>query len=117
MLCNPKNLPYENNGILHCFYRTLDLTTPLYIGGLEPHIQRSEFISSTSYIGCLANVVVGGRLLDFNAPLRSEGVEIGCPPLNDKCSRSQCSSGDCVSVWNGTVCSCGDESPLCEDGE
>ena len=92
----------------------MDLTTPLYIGGLEPHIQRSEFISSTSYTGCLGNLTVGGALLDFNAPLRSEGIAKGCPPLDDRCSVKYCPEGECVNVWNGTLCSCEGDSLQCE---
>ncbi len=89
------------------------MTTPLYIGGLESHIQRTEFILSTSYTGCLSNVVVGGSLMDFNSPLRSEGVAKGCPPLDDHCSVTLCPMGDCVGVWNGTLCSCEEDTPQC----
>ena len=81
-------------------------------------MQRHQAISSTSYTGCIGRLVVGGTLMDLNAPLRSQGVEIGCPPRSDKCISDYCFSGSgrCVSVWNGTVCSCEGESPLCDSG-
>jgi len=99
------------------YYRTLDLSTPLYIGGLEPHIVRSEHISSTSYTGCLSQVTMGETLLDLASPLRAGGVVRGCPPVEDHCPSSQCVNGglgECVSVWDGTVCDCELDHPLCQ---
>ena len=95
-------------------HRTLDLSSLLYFGGLEPHVSHGNVLS-TSYDGCLADVELGGHLLDFGQPLREHGTEIGCPPLEGACSKICRSDEECVGLWGGSVCNC--ETDNCVGGE
>lgn len=96
-------------------HRSLDVNSPLYLGGLESHLSELH-LSSTSYQGCISNVSLNGALMDLGSPLRSRGTESGCPPLDVTCSSRQvmCTGEECEEMWNGTVCSCGDN---CQRGE
>ena len=97
-------------------HRSLDVNAPLYLGGLEIHLSELP-LSSTSYQGCISSVSLNGALMDLGSPLRSHGTESGCPPLDVTCSSHQvmCREGEeCEEMWNGTVCSCGDN---CQRGE
>lgn len=95
--------------------RILDLTTPLYLGGIEPSIlSGNPPLSSASYDGCLSDVTVGLAVVDLGAPVRQEGTQPGCPPLERSCDQSCPNAGEeCVSVWNGTLCTC-DSSTQCQ---
>ena len=95
-------------------HRSLDVNSPLYLGGLEAHLTELP-VSSTSYQGCISSVNLNGDLLDLGSPLRSHGSEEGCPPLDVSCSNRECAGGEeCEEMWNGTVCSCGS---TCQHGE
>ena len=95
-------------------HRSLDVNSPLYLGGLEAHLTELP-VSSTSYQGCISSVNLNGDLLDLGSPLRSHGTEEGCPPLDVSCSNRECAGGEeCKEMWNGTVCSCGS---TCQQGE
>ena len=87
-------------------HRSLDVNSPLYLGGLEAHLTGLP-VSSTSYQGCISSVNLNGVLMDLGSPLRSHGAEEGCPPLDVSCSNRECAGGEeCEEAWNGTVCSC-----------
>ena len=59
-----------------------------------------------------------GTLVDLATPTHSYGTNEGCPPMDGACDDVMCDSGECVPVWNGGVCSCDGDTPLCEsDGE
>lgn len=89
--------------------RTLELNSLLYFGGLEPHITHDN-IFSTTYDGCIADVKLGGQLLDFAQPEREQGTSIGCPPLEGSCSRICPRDEECVKLWDGSVCNCDGDS-------
>ena len=94
--------------------RILDLTTFLYIGGLESRVSSSNPpLSSVSFDGCISSLQLNHRLVDLNAPLREGGTHPGCSPLEVSCDR-QCPGKDCVEVWNGTLCNCDGNPSLCQ---
>ena len=94
--------------------RILELTSLVYFGGLEAHVHHNNILSTT-YDGCIADVELGGRLLDFGQPEREEGTKIGCPPLEALCSQICPRNQECVQLWGGTVCNC--EGDGCVGGE
>lgn len=92
----------------------MDLTTFLYIGGLESRVSSSNPpLSSVSFDGCISSLQLNHRLVDLNAPLREGGTHPGCSPLEVSCDR-QCPGKDCVEVWNGTLCNCDGNPSLCQ---
>lgn len=92
--------------------RILDATTPLYLGGLDPYISsRNPPVSSTSYEGCISNVLLNQHLVDLSTPLYELGTVPGCPPLEDRVCVLQCSQCG-LEVWNGTLCTC--DSQTCQ---
>ena len=93
--------------------RSLDVDTMFYIGGVEPHVSLPPFsLSLPHFDGCLSNLTMDDRIVDLASPVRQHGTSEGCPPLERDCPVASCLRGDCVSVWNGTICHC-EESPEC----
>ena len=85
--------------------RILDLTTPLYLGGVESRVSLFSPLSSVSFNGCISNLKLNQYLFDLNNPLRGEGTQPGCPPLSPERSCVQISCmRDCVDMWNGGRC-------------
>ena len=71
-------------------------------------------LAISTFAGCLSHLALDGTLVDLATPTSSYGVEEGCPPLGTKCSLDGCDRGECVPVWNGTLCSCEGDIPLCQ---
>ncbi len=103
--------------VSHTFpHSSLDVYGPLYVGGVETHVPALS-LSGTTYHGCIANLTIDHTLLDLSVPVRTHGTRKGCPPRDVSCEDVICVSGECVEVWNGTVCSCEGVSPSCTVGE
>ena len=85
----------------------------LYIGGVEPHISLPPFSRPLpDFEGCLSDLVMDDQIVDLARPIRRHGTSEGCPPLEGECPINSCLGGECVSVWNGTICHC-EDSPKC----
>ena len=72
-------------------------------------------LAISTFVGCLSTLARDGVLIDLATPTRSYGVKEGCPPLGAECSSGECNRGECVPVWNGTLCSCEGDEPLCQN--
>uniref|UniRef100_A0A8C4IUE2 Slit homolog 2 (Drosophila) n=1 Tax=Dicentrarchus labrax TaxID=13489 RepID=A0A8C4IUE2_DICLA len=108
---------------------TLNIDSPLYLGGKDPSAHSSGGRNGTSFHGCLRNLYINGKLQDLGAGLGpgspgsgttqsttrqwlGHGVEPGCQP----CQRGACVQGDCHPTghrgftctchpgWTGTLC-------------
>uniref|UniRef100_A0A673CIB1 Slit homolog 2 (Drosophila) n=1 Tax=Sphaeramia orbicularis TaxID=375764 RepID=A0A673CIB1_9TELE len=94
---------------------TLNIDSPLYLGGKDPNVYMSLQHSSsgrngTSFHGCLRNLYINGKLQDLG--WLGNGVEPGCQP----CQTGACVQGDCHPTghrgftctchpgWTGTLC-------------
>ena len=51
--------------------------------------------------------------MDLSSALRSFGTREGCPPFEVTYDQVTCDRGECVRVWNGSLCSCDGDVPLC----
>ena len=108
---------------IHTFTtRSLDVDTLLYIGGVESHIPLISSLSPSrfGFEGCLANFTIDDRIVDLASPVHRYGTHEGCPPRDGSCDgeRLWCpgNNGECVSVWNGSLCHC-EEFPECDSSQ
>lgn len=92
--------------------RSLDVNTLLYVGGIESHISHSSSVTGYYFEVCIADLVVDDRIVDLASPVRKYRTSEGCGPRDEKCHEGTCHNGECVSVWNRSVCHC-EESPDC----
>uniref|UniRef100_A0A673CFZ9 Slit homolog 2 (Drosophila) n=1 Tax=Sphaeramia orbicularis TaxID=375764 RepID=A0A673CFZ9_9TELE len=96
---------------------TLNIDSPLYLGGKDPNVYMSLQHSSsgrngTSFHGCLRNLYINGKLQDLGAGLGPGTGGPGCQP----CQTGACVQGDCHPTghrgftctchpgWTGTLC-------------
>lgn len=93
-------------------YRSLDVNTFLYIGGIESHISHLSSVTGSHFEVCIADLVIDDRLIDLASPVRQHRTSKGCGPRDVKCHKDTCHSGECISVWNGAICHC-EGSPDC----
>ena len=96
----------------HIILRSLDVNTLLYFGGVESHVPRVSSVAGFHFDGCLADLVINDRIINLADPVRRYGTSEGCAPRDGKCRTGYCLHGECVSVWNGTVCHC-EKFPEC----
>ena len=86
----------------------------LYFGGVEPHISLPLFSRTLpNFQGCLSDLVMDDQIIDLASPIRQHATSVGCPPREKVCSFGSCFAGDCIPVWNGTICHC-EDSPECQ---
>ena len=101
--------------------RSLDVDTLLYIGGVESHVPLISALSPSrcAFEGCLAKITINDQLVDLASPICQYGTNEGCPPRDRSCDseRLWCpGNGECVSVWNGSLCHC-EEFPKCDSSQ
>ena len=58
--------------------RFLDVNTPLLVGSI-PANQEEERVLSREFIGCIRDVRIDNKVLDFADSLTESGTEPGCP--------------------------------------
>lgn len=108
---------------------SLDLQSPLIIGGLHPAHKKSSglppyFFSGMlghGFVGCVQEVEVNGQLVNLTEFASLEGVSglsAGmCAPMPDQCEIGHCmNDGVCVEGWNRFYCDCsstGFGGPIC----
>lgn len=99
-------------------FSSLDLSSPLFIGGLEDYKVKHFPIISDKYSGCVQNVIINAsKFLDMRSPLKRQNVEEGCPVMENGCASNPCgNNANCSEVWDGYKCTChlGYKGPLCE---
>ena len=83
------------------------MTTPIFVGNLPLEFQNPSPHNTSSYTGCIRDVIVNGDYLDFSEPLLQEGSSNGCLFTDRNCAESACdNSGVCVGHWVGFQCLC-----------
>ncbi len=110
---------------------SLELTTPLYVGGLDLNIE-AIFVPPviwsagfrSGFVGCLRDLVVNGLSMDVArlASMQDSGsVRPFCHILPPKCEEKPCMHGGrCNEGWNRFVCDCSATSftgPTCGRGK
>ena len=88
--------------------RFLDLTGPLYIGGL-PAPSTSFQIETHDFFGCIRNVHIDQKFLDLNNYVMEYGTAPGCPEKKNFCLSQPCKNGGkCKEGWGTYRCICPD---------
>lgn len=102
-------------------YRFLDLSGPLYVGGMPEGNRAKQFrIKSQSFNGCMKDFFVDNELMDFGRYMTNSGTEPGCQHLQEACNSRPCvNSKRCTNIWNGYQCDCNDgyAGKNCSDGK
>ncbi|ODM96856.1 Protocadherin-like wing polarity protein stan [Orchesella cincta] len=88
--------------------RFLDLTGPLYIGGL-PAPNGPTQIQTHDFVGCIKNVYINHKFLDLNNYVMEHGTSAGCPEKKNFCATHPCKNGGkCSDGWGTYYCQCPD---------
>ncbi|CAL8121926.1 unnamed protein product [Orchesella dallaii] len=88
--------------------RFLDLTGPLYIGGL-PAPNGPTQIQTHDFVGCIKNVYINHKFLDLNNYVMEHGTASGCPEKKTFCATHPCKNGGkCSDGWGTYYCQCPD---------
>lgn len=100
----------------------LDTNTPVLLGKLLPNYVNLSS-NATPYIapykGCMKNIIINEKVLDFTGPLGQEGLSTGCHFTDRNCDSDPCSnSGLCIGQWDGYSCQCTNEytGTTCDNG-
>ncbi|KAF8787753.1 Protein slit like protein [Argiope bruennichi] len=108
----------------------LEVSSPLYIGGVSEEVASSalrqwHLRNTSSFDGCIKDVRLNGKLLDFMIARKQQRVAPGCSELeeNKPCKEHLCKKGKCVPLdkssyecqcrkgWSGEHC---DQAPTCQ---
>ena len=87
---------------------SLDLGGPLLLGA-GSMIGRFDYTSRSfsAFVGCMRNVIVNDRLIDFSSPLLSANLSQGCDFTGSNCNPNPCfNGGKCIGQWNSFICDC-----------
>ena len=88
------------------FWRSLDLTGPLLLGGSLP-LPTTFPVPYKHFTGCIANVAIDHVFLDLSRPMYVNGTTAGCPGMQrDYCTRRPCQRGNCSSILKSHRCDC-----------
>ena len=89
-------------------YRFLDLTGPLQVGGL-PSLPTRFQTRSSSFIGCISDLMIDHELIDMNNHVANNGTTPGCLEKRGFCHSFPCKNkGKCHEAWGTFVCECPD---------
>ena len=87
--------------------RMLNLNGPLQLGGTSNKQLRYPELTTTSYKGCIRNVISQGKYYDLKNPSLKNGTKEMCPMMDQHCQQHQCHRrATCVPSWTGYTCSC-----------
>ncbi|GFT66347.1 protein slit [Trichonephila clavipes] len=108
----------------------LEVSSPLYMGGVSEEVASSalkqwHLRNTSSFDGCIKDVRLNGKLLDFMNARKQQRVAPGCSELEDNkpCKEHLCKKGKCVPLdkssyecqcrkgWSGEHC---DQAPTCQ---
>ncbi|GBM42199.1 Protein slit [Araneus ventricosus] len=108
----------------------LEVSSPLYIGGVSEEVASSalrqwHLRNTSSFDGCIKDVRLNGKLLDFMIARKQQRVAPGCSELEESkpCKDHLCKKGKCVPLdkssyecqcrkgWSGEHC---DQAPTCQ---
>ncbi|CBY21324.1 unnamed protein product [Oikopleura dioica] len=82
---------------------TMDLTGPLFVGGVP------EFLRDDGFTGCLRNLKINGKFEDLMSPLASSNSQVGCEMSSTSCDDKICNNvGTCTKLGGQIQCSCPD---------
>ncbi|GIY00781.1 protein slit [Caerostris extrusa] len=101
----------------------LEVSSPLYIGGVSEEVASSalrqwHLRNTSSFDGCIKDVRLNGKLLDFMNARKQQRVAPGCMEMEDSkpCKEHLCQKGKCVPLdksayecqcrkgWSGEYC-------------
>ena len=109
----PTQLVFSCSDTSTSCHRFLDLTGPLYIGGLPTGIITDDDAADNSFNyrqfdGCIRDLHIDEVPIDFSEYRRMDGrnVVAGCNRRDEHCSSNACRSGKCRDAWTNFECEC-----------
>ncbi|XP_077966243.1 cadherin EGF LAG seven-pass G-type receptor 2-like [Styela clava] len=84
---------------------SLDLTTPLLIGGV-PKLPEAYQVRSRYFVGCLRDIEIDHRRIDMYNYVANHGSQPGCSALRNHCQDNPCFKGSCENSWGTFKCNC-----------
>ena len=90
----------------------LDLTGPLFVGGrpVAGHGPVQKKLADSSFVGCLKNLKIDGKIADFLTPLASNNSTLGCTFDRRPCDSRQkgycANNGKCFKFGTELKCEC-----------
>uniref|UniRef100_H3D3A2 Cadherin EGF LAG seven-pass G-type receptor 3 n=1 Tax=Tetraodon nigroviridis TaxID=99883 RepID=H3D3A2_TETNG len=86
--------------------KSLDLTGPLFLGGVPNGADNFPF-SSREFIGCLKDFHIDNKQLDLAGFIANNGTTAGCSAKTPFCNSNPCQNGGTCRVgWETFLCDC-----------
>ncbi|XP_063065516.1 cadherin EGF LAG seven-pass G-type receptor 3 [Engraulis encrasicolus] len=86
--------------------KSLDLTGPLFLGGV-PNMAASFPFSTREFIGCMKDLHIDNKLLDLAGYIANNGTQPGCSAKLAFCKSNPCQNGGtCRVSWETFSCDC-----------
>uniref|UniRef100_A0A5S6QZT1 Cadherin domain protein n=1 Tax=Trichuris muris TaxID=70415 RepID=A0A5S6QZT1_TRIMR len=96
-----------DDGTISCF-RFLDLSSPLYIGGLPQRNKQKRFrLPSPGFVGCISDLYIDHSLIDMDRHLDNYMTIAGCSAMSMHCQDKPCrNEATCNNRLNTYSCDC-----------
>ncbi|KAM9342473.1 cadherin EGF LAG seven-pass G-type receptor 3 [Pholidichthys leucotaenia] len=86
--------------------KSLDLTGPLFLGGV-PNVPDNFPFGTREFIGCMKELHVDNKPLDLAGFIANNGTIAGCTAKNSFCKSNPCQNGgSCRVSWETFSCDC-----------
>ncbi|KRX99087.1 Cadherin EGF LAG seven-pass G-type receptor 3 [Trichinella pseudospiralis] len=96
-----------NDPMVPC-YRFLDITSPLYLGGLPSRNRHQRFrIMPIGFVGCMSHLYIDHKMINLNHYISNQMTVPGCAAMTKNCRRNPCQRNSaCQGIWEDYVCKC-----------
>ena len=114
---NKKQTANSNTVTLFFFFSSLDLTGPLFLGGLVQLPVKFPVLYK-HFTGCIRNVYIDHKFLDLSQPLYNNGTSAKCKAMGNTYAYKPCKRGTCFNILGSRRCDCstGFDGSRCETG-
>ncbi|KAK7884626.1 hypothetical protein WMY93_027749 [Mugilogobius chulae] len=86
--------------------KSLDLTGPLFLGGV-PNVPDNFLFGSREFIGCMKDLHIDSKPLDMASFIANNGTIAGCSAKTSFCKANTCQNGGtCRVSWETFSCDC-----------
>ncbi|KRZ90162.1 Protocadherin-like wing polarity protein stan [Trichinella sp. T8] len=96
-----------NDPMVPC-YRFLDITSPLYLGGLPSRNRHQRFrIMPVGFVGCMGHLYIDYKMINLNHYISNQMTVPGCAAMTKNCRRNPCQRNSaCQGIWEDYICKC-----------
>lgn len=78
----------------------------------SPKPLSSNQFALTQFSGCLSDVTINRKMVDFSSVSHTGQLEAGCPQTSQTSCTGCDSSSECIPLWNGSRCESADQDPF-----